>query len=337
MPVYAPQRLGEYSPDNAAIVIPTDNVSLQESIMAQIGEMHYQDMDIYTRYAVEAALCFGGQKTDVPHWEENTYVFQSKIEAQQRKIDAMEHEIEMLKQMIMSGIAEETVYVYQSKKVASSSIARSIRAAGMNGFHVHDFHFKARGFRDDFIGSMIKKTSGKVISIVREPVARQISLLWQYWGTGGEDFLKKYESLEDLEAKFFGIPNREDEFEWYRKEFLSVLDIDIYEYPFDRQLGYSVIEKDGISLLLLKMEKVDSLEGVIASFLGVEDFKLIRGNVSGEKSYRYAYRNYLENVKVPSGFLEYYYNGNPYMDYFYTVEEKREFRRKWEKTVQEKG
>lgn len=80
---------------------------------------------------------------------------------------------------------------------------------------------------------------------------------------------------------------------------------------------------------MLKMEKIDSLEKVIGSFLGVEKFSLIKGNIASEKQYCYAYKNYLENVKIPTDFALHYYNGNKYMDYFYTAEEKKEFCERW--------
>ena len=135
--------------------------------------------------------------------------------------------------------------------------------------------------------------------------------------------------MEEIEHQIYNIPNREEEFEWYLKEFKNILDINIYEYPFDKEKGYSIIEKDGISLLLMKTERLNDLESVIGKFLGVEKFKLAEGNMAQNKKYKIAYQNYLQNVRIPQAFYNYYYCNNQYMDHFYTKEEKDVFYQKW--------
>lgn len=330
--VYSPKKIAEYSKEEIAIVIPTDSETVQESIMRQIVSMEYQDIDIYTRYAIEAALCFSKKNTGIDDEKDDKYEFlTAKIEAQQGTINYLNNQYKMINQMLLAEITDRSVYVWQSKKVASTSIYVSARAAGVYGVHVHNFSWL--DLPDCLVKNMIKTTSGKVISIVREPIARQISLLWSYW-KNGESFLKNYNSLEELERKFYSIPNEEDEFDWYHKEFMDILDVDVYDYPFDRELGYSIIEKDGISILLLKLEKLSSLEKVIGDFMGVADYKLVNTNTGKEKAYRYAYENYLEHVKIPLDFWNHYYSNNEYMDYFYTEDEKKKFYDRWKEYLQ---
>ena len=325
--VYNPKKIAEYSKAETVIVIPTDNEKVQESIMRQIISMGYQDIDIYTRYAMDAALSFVKKSGNIKSGGEiKQELLSMKIEAQQGRISCLSNHYKMMNQILLAAIADNSVYVYQSKKVASTSIYVSARAAGVFGVHVHNF--AGLDLPDCLVKNMIKKTSGKVISIVREPVARQISLLWSYW-KNGESFLRNYDSLEELESKFYSIPNEEDEFEWYLKEFKDILGVNIYDHQFDRDLGYSIIEKDGISILLLKLEKLFSLEKVIGNFLGVENYKLVNTNTGKEKSYRYAYENYLEHVKIPRVFWEHYYSKNEYMNYFYTDDEKKMFYERW--------
>lgn len=325
--VFAPSIISERDQKEIAIILTPDDISLQDSILLQIASMGYQNIDVYTKFAVEAILCFKKDEVIPIEGEEQICVLSQKMEMQERAISRIENRLKLMERMLLIGASDKSAYVYQSKKVASVTIVNSIRLAGGYGFHVHSF--RGLFLERITVRNFIRKTSGKVISIVREPIARQISLLWHYWGTNREAFLNDYKSLEDLESKFYAIPNREDEFEWYRQEIEQVLDINIYDYPFDRELGYSIIEKDGILLLLLKMEKLGSLEKVIGDFLGIKGFKLINANVADEKKYRYAYKNYLENVKIPLEFFEHYYNGNLYMDHFYTEEEKKEFHEYW--------
>lgn len=253
------------------------------------------------------------------------------MQTHEQKMRNQHARIMLLEHILLAELSEQSVYVYQSKKVGSVSLVRSLNAAGVYSVHVHSFADIQYPYHleENLIRSLIKKTSGKVISIVRDPIARQVSLLWHLWGTNEEVFLDQYSSLEEIEKNFYSIPNREDEFQWYKEEFEKILNINIYDYPFERERGYSIIEKDGISVLLIKMEKINALKEVIGRFCGIENFKLLNANMAVSKKYFYAYQNYLEHIKIPTDFFEYYYHGNKYMDYFYTEEEKRVMGEKW--------
>lgn len=314
--------------EGCAIVLSTDNLKVQNSILEQIKRMGLQKLDIYTWYAVRSVLFFM-EDDDISKAD-----YRNRVQKQNELMEVQSKQ-RMLEQMMMAQTVDRAVFVYQSKKVGSRAVALSADTAGVFGFHVHNFRFLET--KKCFIREMIKNVSGKVISIVREPIARQISLLWQYWGITGKDYFylarENFNSLESIENRFYAIPNGEDEFEWYLGEFREILGINVYDYPFDREKGYSMIEKDGISLLLLKMEKLDDLERVIGDFIGAGEFKLIRANTAGGKKYKYAYENYLENVKIPFHFYEHYYSDNQYMDHFYSEEEKMGFYQKWKEHI----
>lgn len=341
IPVDAPDKIEEYDKKKTAIIISTDCVKIQESILEDIKTKGYWDIDIYTKCAIEIALYFEErkrkeQRREVPE-KNNCNALIDKVMEQELIIQNLNSWCRTLRQIFFSGLADNSVYIYQCKKVGSVSLSRSVNIAGAYAVHIHSF--AAFELEDIFIRNMIKKTSGKVISVVREPIARQMSLLWHYLGENTEVFLKNYSSMHDLERKFFSIPNREDEFDWFGidREFAKILNINVFEYPFDCEKGYSVIEKDGISLLLLKLEKMNSLEKVIGDFLGLDNFRLINENQAKEKRYRYTYENYIQNVKVPSEFLEYYYGENKYMDHFYSKEEKDIFYKRWKNNMEIKN
>ena len=332
IPVYPPERITHYSleREDFAIIISPDAPDVQESILKQISIMGYQDVDIYTRFAIEGALCF--LRNSVLKTEEKKPEIDSKRNAaeQNNLIDA---KYELLKRIFMAYMSEKSVYVFQPKKVGSVSLVQSAKAVGIYGVQVHTFSY-CFGGEEKYVREIIKKSSGKVITLVREPIARQISLLWHYWGKRGEKFLKEFHSLEELERKFYS-PDNENEFEWYNNVFQKVMDINIYDHPFNRDLGYTIIEENGIQVLLLKLEKMNSLKRVIGDFLDEADFELINRNVAEYKNYRYAYQNYLEHVKIPLETWEYYYNGNKYMDYFYSENEKKQFYKRWESHIKD--
>ncbi len=346
IPVYLPEKLLEYreSGKDYAIAMSTNSLQVQESILQQIEEMHIKEADMYTWYAVQAALCAMQQSGNVLTLPGDEHARQAVV-SEQKRIEMCNDQVELtgfrqklLGEMFFALATDKAVWVYQDKKVGSQTIVKSAKAVGVYAVHVHSFDllkYERFEFGDAFIKKVIQKTSGKVISLVREPIAREISLLWQNFGVNPAKALRGYHSWKEWEKKFYTIPNEEDEFEWYLREFLRILDINVYEYPFDREKGYTIINQDGISVLLLKMERIDDLEQVIGEFLGEEHFKIIKNNVGREKKYKYAYQSYLENVKIPRSFYEHYYRDNIYMDHFYTKEEQAAFAKRWEKQIEE--
>lgn len=331
--VYAPEQITQYDQKDIAIVLAVGDIKLQESIMRQITVMGYENIDIYTSFAIEGAICFLQNSSSKNVEVESNSALIKKIEMQDYIINKISAQLKLVREMLFAQMSEKSVYVYQSKKVGSVSLVNSVQAVGIYGVHVHNLLSNPN--EELFLRDTIKRTSGKVISIVREPVARQISLLWHYWGRREEAFLREYQSLKDIEGTFYSIPNKEDEFDWYKNEFQKVLNINIYDYPFDRNIGYSIIEKDGISILLLKLEKLNVLEKVIGDFLEVADFKILNGNMARCREYHYAYQNYLDHVKIPLSFWKYYYHGNQYMDHFYSEDEKRQFYKRWASHIKE--
>ncbi len=347
--VSLPEKLLAYqkSGKEYAIAMSTNSLQVQESILQQIEDMQIRDTDIFTWYAVQTALCVMRQSESTSASHGDRCEGQPRI-SEQKSIEVYHNEVEkvrncqkLLGEMFFASVSDKAVWVYQDKKVGSRTIVSSAKALGIYAVHVHSFNllqFERFEFGDAFIKKAIQKTSGKVISLVRDPIARQISLLWQYFGNNPSKALKGCHSWKEWEEKFYAIPNEEDEFEWYIREFLRILDINVYNYPFDREKGYTIINQDGISVMLLKMEKIDDLEQVIGAFLGEEHFKLIKNNVGSEKKYKYAYQNYLDHVRIPRDFYDHYYKDNKYMDHFYTEEEKAAFAMRWEKhTVESKG
>lgn len=334
LPVYSPEKLAQYSMDNLAIILSPDAPAIQEGILKQIAIMGHQDIDIYTRFAVEGALCLV-KNSEIKSKQKNLEIdFKTNVTEGNDTIRVLNAKVQLLHQILRADMSEKSVYVYQPKKVGSVSLVQSAKAVGVAGVHVHTFSYCFDG-EEDFVRNMIRKSSGKVITIVREPIARQISLMWHSWGNNAEALFQKCHSLEELEHKFYSSDN-ENEFQWYKDEFEKVLGINIYNYPFDRDLGYTIIEKNGIQVLLLKLEKMNMLQKEIGDFLEVEDFKLINRNVAQHKTYCYAYQNYLEHVEIPVQLWEYYYRGNKYMDYFYSEKEKELFYKQWKEHMKEK-
>ncbi|MEH2952612.1 putative capsular polysaccharide synthesis family protein [Candidatus Merdisoma sp. JLR.KK011] len=248
------------------------------------------------------------------------------------------------------------VWVYQNGKVGSSTIVKSLQNAGVENAHIHRFFFKR-----DIVGELIlgeeeteflknsnvftlhnseytellkNEVKGrKIITMVREPIAVDLSTVFQWIGSGTADrfFAQRIKEGKDFQQIVFElmvkIQNRQ--FEWFEDELKELCGVDIYSYPFDKEKGYTVISANEVEILLLKVEKFSELTNVIRDFTGNSHLELLNDNVGKNKEYAHLYQDMKENIKLSKEYVEHYYNHHPYIEHFYTEEEQKEFLSKW--------
>lgn len=120
---------------------------------------------------------------------------------------------------------------------------------------------------------------------------------------------------------------------WFDEELKTNLGIDILNEEFDIEKGYSIVECGNIELLIIKLEKLNSLEAVIGEFIGNEKFKILNDNEAESKSYKYIYRKFKEEVVLPQEYVDFYYKNNPYTNHFYDEKERAEYYAKWKQHI----
>jgi len=82
-------------------------------------------------------------------------------------------------------------------------------------------------------------------------------------------------------------------------------------------------------LLVLKCELDDrSKSAAIAEFLGLNDFQIVRSNVTSDKAYAAQYAEFKRRVRVPPALLERMY-ASKYARFFYSDEERARYRAQW--------
>lgn len=183
----------------------------------------------------------------------------------------------------------------------------------------------------------------RIITGVREPVERVISARWQIMRNPSsyEDELVSTVVDDNYDA-FCDVPTCKRKYRdcfmfqyadvknWFDDQIKEVFGIDIFDYPFDKEKGWSIIRKGNISIFCYRLDKLSSLENEIGEFTGVKDFSLKRDNSAADKSYYYAYKAYLEEVKIKKEFFEQLMQSEA-VTHFYTEEECENMRRKWGK------
>jgi hypothetical protein len=245
------------------------------------------------------------------------------------------------------------ILVYQMGKVGSSSVTESLKH--------YDFHFvfqvhwmypkniasicreyleKNRVPPDESLGEMFYQTiirfkkKTKIITLVREPISRNMSAFFQNFKRFvGKDYGKANLILEKLTDTFINEYRHTVPLTWFDQEMKLTLGIDIFEYPFPKREGHLIIKKGNFELLVLKLETSDLVkEKIIADFLNIPDFHLVNTNVGKNKEYAQTYAEFIRSIKLPEGYIDIMCNSE-YTQHFYTAEEIEKVRLQWRRRV----
>lgn len=270
----------------------------------------------------------------------------------------------------------DSVAVHQMGKVGSKSVCATLRAAipeiAVYHTHVLDraevYGIAKTAFDADtaiqphileslnLIQWMLRKpekTRLHLISLVRDPVARNISHFfhgksgWKLnlpsdqWST-----LERWLSRENpstteplpesltgvcsaLQSIFLEKFPRDVETKWIDSQLRAPFGIDIYATPFSKDLGYTEYTHGNIRLLFLDMERLDQiLPAALRSFLGIQSVTLARANSASDKAISPLYSQFLRTIRLPDSYLEEVY-GSQFSSYFYSAGMIETFRKRW--------
>jgi hypothetical protein len=245
---------------------------------------------------------------------------------------------------------QKSVIVFTMGKVGTLTVCNSLRNIGYMHVHPHSLRFTRPGVHflkvklsftqklKYLILTFLKrikvavwkllKNEIVIITGVRDPYSRNISAYFEQvhylggikCGTSPRDIEKQFN-----ETCFFDAP-----LEWFDKEIRKVTGINVYDYFFDKDKGFSVIKKGKYKLLVFRIDKLNSLSEEIAKFIGDENFKVISTNISDEGEYvkqltqlkkSYKYDQHKVNI----------YSKSKYMKHFYTSDENQGLIDRWSK------
>ncbi len=183
-----------------------------------------------------------------------------------------------------------------------------------------------------------KKNKLKIITISREPIGREISSyfeLAQRIDHGLKDRDKNKFAVNVMKYIIYKLDeiDNEDNFfitKWFNRELRTTFSVDIYEYPFDYEKGYTIINNNNIEVLLLKYEKLDTtFNDAINEFFHInEKIDLQKFNIGRNKWYSEIYSKVKRNINIPQNICNKVYNIR-YVKYFYTNDEIKYFLKKW--------
>ena len=204
------------------------------------------------------------------------------------------------KQLIDKYKAPETIFIYQMGKVGSTTLEKSLP----NAVHIHAFFTKNHtcplrfrcqakfGFSSFFyraeqelLAYLLRRAfkqrkSTKIITLVREPLARNISMFFH-----DLDAYLFAAHTNCLNTRQVALPTRDQQasvlmdvfeqefdhnyvFNWFDNELFSMTGINIYQFPFDIDKGFSQINYNNVELICLRTDKLKQCIVPLSEFVG---------------------------------------------------------------------
>ena len=255
---------------------------------------------------------------------------------------------------------EDTIFIYQMGKVGSSSLESSIE----NSIHVHSFFPKNHicmlrdkakaGFGIKYYFSRMKtyihgwlirkiirkRPITKIITLVRDPVARNISQYFHdldaYLFSAHINFLGNRPAALMTRNQQVGLLPEvfESEFPhnyplcWFDQELKQMTQLDIYSEPFNKSEGYSVIKNANFEVLCLRLDKLDANIDRIEKFIGI-GFQLNNCNRAEEKWYSFIYQNFKSHFKFSNQLVANKMLVNQFVEHFFTQAEQEDMLSKY--------
>lgn len=227
-------------------------------------------------------------------------------------------------------------------KTGNVSLGKSISGKVFN--QMHTYSYISENLKDFF-----KSKRVNVIMGVRDIISQHLSLLFQnasdssyfdldeFWVDGGD--------VQKIFDRFFVLDDQSDC--WYNcisskegtrgggkvenffdLQFKPFWGIDIYDYSFDKEKGYSIYQEGNLNIMIYQLEKMSFLEKEIGDFLHLDNFKLTKENDSNDKWYLNAYKKAKKEIQLDKKYFEECYK-NKYMKHFYNDKDIYAFQEMW--------
>lgn len=251
---------------------------------------------------------------------------------------------------------KDPILVYQMGKVGSTTVYQSLKDLELEVsiYHIHLLNNldeietsirrnysnpketlaeieKGRKLRKKILSGQFEKVN--IISLVREPVKRNIAAFFQNINEVIPDYKKRYQNnsltVDDMVKIFLNQYDHNGPLNWFDSQLKDVFNIDVFSSNFPKDLGYKIYRENKMNLLLVRLENLNiCIKNAMKEFLGIKNFELVSANIGSKKPYSTLYKQFLSNVILPQDYLDKMYNSK-FAQQFYTSDEIEKFRKHW--------
>lgn len=190
-----------------------------------------------------------------------------------------------------------------------------------------------RVVRENLLTQLKNNRPIKIISLVRDPVARNVSTFFFAFPQFVPDW-KEREAQNLLPASTLNtIFESKRKFiqtalNWFDEQIKDTLGLDVYAVPFDTARGWQVYKKGQVELLLLRMEDLHRTgEDALRKVLHLPHLKMVKVNTGEEREAYELYRRFLTHP-ISQEYLEMTY-ATKLARHFYTKAEIEQFIQRW--------
>ncbi len=254
-------------------------------------------------------------------------------------------------------LSRTAILVYQMGKVGSTTVYHSLKNQLFltPAFHVHclgdrdlqeheqaylskgenpnDFTYLRHG---KFLRKKLDEPSNiqwKIITLVRDPIARDISMFFQQIHRNFPNGLETEEIVNLLQKHFASFEeSQERDRNWFKREIKHNFKINIYDFDFDKQKGYSIIKKENTAVLIIRLESLNDCFNLAIKELinGKKSWYLTPKNIGANKQYNAQYLEVVRQIKIPRDICQKIYSSQ-HIQHFYTKEMIKKMSDKWAK------
>ncbi|MCH7476451.1 MAG: hypothetical protein IIA27_17565 [Gemmatimonadetes bacterium] len=252
------------------------------------------------------------------------------------------------------------VLVYQMAKVASKTVLHSVRRSrpGQPVFHIHTLtkdgietmerfyrwcrvpslpwagHLLVSRYLEEQLRRGVTPGRWKVITLVRDPIARNLSLLFHLGGRlipnfrfrCDTDTLDPVAVFEQFERAF---PSQVNCMRWFDDELRRVFDVNPFDTPFDVDAGYQVYPGPIAEVLLIRADRLNQVgEEALRGFLGLAEFRWKQTNIQARKANGRRYVDLLNRITLPRAYVDRFYD-TPEVRHFFGPDELDRLRARW--------
>lgn len=254
------------------------------------------------------------------------------------------------------------VIIYQMGKVGSTTIHASLEEASLpfpiykvhflsdEGMaHAVEFHQKTLKIpwentphiqTSQFLRDKIQTEPDhkwKVITVVREPIMREVSEFFQYLHSMYPELLDEHGNIEKERAikllqtrLMFYNPEKNYTCRWFDMEIKGMFGLDVFAHPFDTTNGFSIIQHGSVDLLILRLEDLNrNFSEAIGQFLALDSpLEIVKSNVRSEQKRGSTYEQVRQELTLRESICRKIY-ASTYARHFYAEAEIEQFIQKW--------
>jgi hypothetical protein len=243
---------------------------------------------------------------------------------------------------------DEVYIVYSMGKVGSSTVYSTLKRKFNNKIKVFHVHFlsddglekrknQKQHERNLQIGYEIKEyikrnpeKKIKIITLVREPVSRAVSNVFQnpanFIGDERIEEMSVDKLIDICKGKKFDF---EYTLNWFDEEFYKFTGFNIYDVEFNKKKGFEIYKHNHMDILLIKLEDLSNcFAKCLHLFSGYHFGELVKANVAKNKLISKNYNEFKQKYRENKDVLKKIYQSK-FVRHFYGENEINQYVEKW--------